>query len=192
MRPTYSSTGSKVEPAQLDDAALLAIGRLIRACAEIEDCVNLFICNLAEINESKLLVLLGRTPISKKASIAEYLAKMNTKEAQELAEWAFNPNFFNTFKCRNAVAHGKLLGRNDEGAWSFVTSDTEAPDGPSAIQLALSVTTEYLEQVAEAAEKAIPLLEDRLKLKVLREGRYTRDLRPHRKAQPQRKKDGKP
>lgn len=192
MRPTYSSTGSKVEPAQLDDAALLAIGRLIRACAEIEDCVNLFICNLAEINESKLVVLLGKTAISKKIEIAEYLAKMNTAEAQELAKWAFQPNLFATLQCRNNVAHGKLLGRNQDGAWSFITSNTEAPDGPSAIQLAVSYTTEYLQQIAEATEEAIPILEERLKLKELRAGRYERDLLPHRKAQPRPKKGGKP
>lgn len=191
MKPTYSDKHTKVQPAKLDDRALLAIGRIVRACADIEDCVNLFICNLAEINESRMVAMLGRTPISKRVEIAEYLAKMNTQQAQELAEWAFNDDFWNTLRCRNVVAHGHLLGMNEEGLWSFITAQTELPEGPSARQLAVSYSTPYLEAVADAAEKAIPLLEDRLKLKDQRQERYGRPLSPHRKGLRQQTKGAK-
>jgi hypothetical protein len=50
-----SATGSKLLPCELSDAQLLAIGRLIRACAEIEDLVNLYLCNLA--HSAKLMPL---------------------------------------------------------------------------------------------------------------------------------------
>lgn len=48
----------------IPDETLAAIGRLIGAFAEIEDLVTLYICNLAEISQSKAIVLLGRTAIT--------------------------------------------------------------------------------------------------------------------------------
>src|SRR5688572_24566349 len=144
MKPTYSDKFTNFQPAKLDDRALLAIGRLVRACPDIEDLVNLCICNLAEINESRMIVMLGRTPISKRVEMAEYLGKMNSSEAAKLAEWAFDENFWITFRTRNTVAHGTLLGLTEDGTWSFVTAHTELPDGPSALQLAASYTTAYI------------------------------------------------
>lgn len=192
MKPTYSDKFTNVRAAKLGDRTLIAIGRLIRACAEIEDLVNLFICNLAEINESRMVVMLGKTPISKRVEIAEYLAKLKSPNTAELADWAFNEGFWSTFRCRNTVAHGKLLGLSDDGAWSFITAQTEVPDGPSASQLAASYSTSYIEAVANSAEATIPLIEERLKLKAQREERYTRPLRPHRKGLRQQNKGAKP
>ncbi len=186
IKPVYGDKAIGVTPAALDNRALLAIARLVRACAELEDLVNLFICNLAEISESRMTVLLGKSAISKRVEIAEYLAKMGTTEAQELATWAFNEGFWNTFRCRNDVAHGVLLGKNEDGAWSFLTAKTEAPEGPSAIQIVSSYTLDFLKAMASAAEAAIPQLEERLKLKELRQARHGWPLAPHRKAQPQR------
>ena len=85
MKPVYGDKAVGVTPGALDDKALLVIARLVRACAELEDIVNLFICNLAEISESRMIVLLGKSAISKRVEIAEYLAKMGAAEAQELA-----------------------------------------------------------------------------------------------------------
>ena len=191
MKPVYGDKAVNVTPAQLDDKALLAIARLVRACAELEDIVNLFICNLAEISESRMVVLLGKSAISKRVEIAEYLAKMGTKTAQELATWAFNEGFWNTFRCRNDVAHGVLLGKNEEEAWSFLTAKTETPEGPSAIQIVASYETSFLEIMATTAEEAIPQLEERLKLKDQRAARHGRPLAPHRKAQRRSQRDAK-
>ena len=191
MKPIYGDKALNVTPAQLDEKALLAIARLVRACAELEDIVNLFICNLAEISESRMVVLLGKSAISKRVEIAEYLAKMGTKSAQELAEWAFNEGFWNTFRCRNDVAHGVLLGKNEEDGWSFLTAKTEPPEGPSAIQIVASYETSFLEIMATTAEEAIPELEDRLKLKDQRTARHGRPLAPHRKAQRRSQRDAK-
>jgi hypothetical protein len=192
MPPTYSSKETKVERAELDDRALIAIGRLIRAAAEIEDLVNLFICNLAEINESRMVVMLGRSAISKRVEIAEYLAKLNSPQAAGLAARMFTDGFWDMTRCRNDVAHGVLLGRNEDGAWSFLTAKTEQPTGASAIQIVASYTTDYLEDLAEAAENSIPTIAEGLKLTVLREARYGRPLSPHRKGLRQQKKGAKP
>lgn len=191
MKPVYAADAIGVTPHPLDEPTLLAIARLIRACAELEDLVNLFICNLAEINESRMVVMLGKSAISKRVEIAEYLAKMGSKSAQELSTWAFNEGFWNTFRCRNDVAHGVLLGRNDDGAWSFLTAKTETPEGPSAIQIVSSYTTEFLQAMADAAEAAISQLETKLKLKEMRQARHGRPLGPHRKARPQPKQGAK-
>ena len=192
MKPVYSAKSIKVQPAKLDDRALIAIARLVRACAEIEDLINLFICNLAEISESRMVVMLGRSAVSKRVEIAEYLAKINSPKAQELSDWAFNEGFWDTFRCRNDVAHGVLLGKNEDGAWSFLTSKTEAPEGKSAIQVVSSFTPEFIEATADAAEAAIPSLEDKLKLKEQRESRYGRPLSPHRKGRRQQTQAAKP
>lgn len=189
--PTYSAKATGVRPAVLDYRALVAIGRIVRACAELEDLVNLFICNLAEISETKMVVMLGRTNLRNRAQIAEYFSKLNTPEAQRLAVWTFSDGFWQIQSCRNAIAHGILLGIDEDGHWTFLTSRTETPEGGSAIQLVAGYTIEHLEEVAQAAEAAIPEYEDSLKLKALRQSRYGRPLNPHRKGLRQQKRGAK-
>jgi hypothetical protein len=191
MPPTYSATPTNLHPAKLDDRALLAIGRLVRACAEMEDLVNLFICNLAGISESQMVVLMGRSAITRRVEIAEYLAKMKGPGATKLADWAFNPGFWETLQVRNAVAHGVLLGLTDEGTWSFLTSKIEPPTGDAASLVVASYSTPYLEALGAAAEASIPLLEKHLQLETQRAARQGKPLSPHRKAQPQRKPSAK-
>jgi hypothetical protein len=192
QKPTYSPKATGVDPVPLDERALLTIGRIIRACAEMEDLVNLFICNLAEISETKMVVMLGKTNLRTRAQIAEYFSKLNTPQAQELAKWAFSDGFWNIQTCRNCIAHGVLLGKDEDGHWTFLTSRTETPEGTSAIQLVAGYTIEHLEEVARVAEEAIPQYEDRLRLKGLRQARYGRPLSPHRKGLPQQKRGAKP
>jgi hypothetical protein len=188
LNPTYGTDFEELTPAKLDDRALIAIGRLIRACAEVEDIIGLFICNLAEINPSKAHVLIGKSPISRKIEVARYLAKMGTKKAQELASWALNDQLQTILTIRNTVAHGVLMGRTKDDQWSFLTAKTEDPEGTSAIQVVGSFTTEYLEMVADAAETSIPTLEDHLSVKDARAERTARPLAPHRKGHKQASK----
>jgi hypothetical protein len=178
--------------AALDDRTLLAIGRIIRACAEIEDTINLFICNLANISESTMVVLLGQTPISKRVEIAQYLAKMRPDEASKAAEHVFTDAFFSLLHCRNTVAHGVLLGRTQDGSWAFLTSRTQPPIVGSAFQEALVYSPKSLGEFAATAEQAIPRLEQFLRIEGPRRSRHERPLSPHRKGLRQQKQASGP
>lgn len=80
------------------------------AFAELDDLLTLCICNLAEINESRAVVLLGRTAISRKLEMAGYLANLYGPWITKLQNDTFkNEAFTNCLKCRNTVAHGSLL-----------------------------------------------------------------------------------
>src|SRR6185312_6560503 len=178
----------KLSPAVLDDRALLAIGRLVRACADIEDHITLFICCLASISESQAVALLGRTPVSAKLSIAQYFAKMRSDGATATYAKVFNSNFSKVLTCRNAVAHGVLMGANEDGAFGFLTAKTVDPMAGAAVQLVNFYTVEMLEAFAKVAEDALPLMEQELQTTALRDTRRQQPLAAHPAGQRQQKK----
>lgn len=191
MPRSFSAKEEDLTPVVLPDKLLTEIGRLIRAFAEIEDLVTLYICNLAEISESKALVLLGRAAITRRVEMAEYLALMTGLEIGKLHASIFNLEFREALECRNTVAHGLLLGQTEDGRYAFLTSKTEAPVGKAAIQVAISYDFHSIASYANIAERAVPLICTQLKLQELREARLQRPLLPHRKAQPQREPSAK-
>ena len=69
----YSATPSNLTQALIPDEGLISIGHLVRAFAEIDDLILLYICGLAEINESCVVVLLGRAPGAATLDMAETL-----------------------------------------------------------------------------------------------------------------------
>lgn len=192
MVRSYGDREETLKPAVLPDSVLTEIGRLIRAFAEIEDLINLYLCGLAQINESKALVLLGRTAITRRIEMAEYLALMTGDAISATHKEIFNSGFREALECRNAVAHGLLLGRTDDDRFAFLTAKTEIPSGPSAVQLAISYHEASISAYAKLATDAIPQIEARLKLEDMRAARLQRPLLPHRKAQRQRAPSAKP
>jgi hypothetical protein len=170
-----------------------SIGRLVRAFAEIEDLINLFISRLANISESKTIVLLGRTPISRKLEIAMYLATMAGPNSVTLHKFIFDSSFLECQKCRNAVAHGILLGKTEDNRFAFLTAETLEPTGSSAIQTVISFKKKDIAVYARHAEQAVPQIEKLLQLSPLREKRLQQPLEPHRKGlrQQQQKKKQK-
>jgi hypothetical protein len=191
MPTTYGAESVQLKPCKLPKAALLSIGRLVRACAEIEDIINLYICGLAQINVSQGIVFLGKTPVKRRVEMGEYLADMRGAVAAALHKQIFNSVFWEVQTCRNAVAHGTLMGVSKDRRYAFLTNLTKPTETSSAIQEVISYAVSDIAAFADIAEEAIPLLETRLKLQPLREERHTRPLSPHRKAQPQRKKGAK-
>jgi 7-cyano-7-deazaguanine synthase in queuosine biosynthesis len=185
MPKTYASTHESLTPTQLPDNVLISIGRLVRACAEIEDLVTLYICTLTGISQSHAIVLLGRAQASRKLEIASYLAQMLGESVTQVHKSVFNTAFSDVVECRNAVAHGILLGITKDHRFAFLTANTAAPLGPSAIQIAISYNAKDIATYANAAHEAIPLIEKHLKLSALRKIRLQQPLLPHRKAQPQ-------
>ena len=191
MPRSYGHKEEPLKPTKLPVKVLADIGRLVRAFADIEDLVTLYICNLAEINESRAIVLLGKAALTRRLEMAEYLAQMTGKGIAALHKQLFNSMFREALECRNAVAHGILLGKTEAGRYAFLTSKTEIPTGPSAIQLAITYDPESIKVYAKLSEDAVPLIEKHLKLQGLRQARLQRPLLPHRKARRPRAKGAK-
>jgi len=184
MPKTYGSNQRDVKPAQLPDATLRDIGRLVRACAEIEDIVDLFIASLAELNETRAFIMLGRTAISRRLEIALELAKVREDNALAVHKTAFDAVFNDILECRNAVAHGKLLGKTEDG-FAFLTGNSGPVRDDSKIRIVASYTAATIKEYARVAEARIPQLEAYLKVEGPRSERLRRPLLPHSKAQPQ-------
>jgi len=181
MPRTYSATGGPVTATKLSESTLTEIGRLVRAFAEIEDLITLYICNLAELSESRASILLGRTAITRRLAMAAYLAKTTGPEITALHAQLFNAGFEECLLCRNTVAHGVLVGLTDENRFAFLTDKTEDPLGDSAIRIVISYTHEDIKIYADLAESAIPIITYNLKLETLRDRRLQQSLLPHRK-----------
>jgi hypothetical protein len=188
----YSATASSVRPYKLTQKQLLGIGRLIRACAEIEDITTLHMCELADITEGQSLVFLGRAARSQKLRIAETFAKARGgKTAEAFASCFDNDEYRAIIRCRNAVAHGLLLGLTDQNKIAFRVADVVGTDGLTISILVNSFEKHSFETFAKMAEDAIPQLERILGLGALRQKRRELGLDPHRKAPPQGKQSAK-
>lgn len=189
MKLVYGGKSETLQPCEIDQESMKAIGRLIRAVAEIEYIISLYIGARCRLSTSQLVVLLGRTAISKKLEIAAYLAKMAGEERADRFEMVFDSNFALLLKIRNAVAHGVLMGLDSEGAYNFLTTDTDAPDDGVALQLVLAFDPTSLANAAINAERFVDYALDQLALRASRDISIQQPLRPHRKAA--RGKDGK-
>lgn len=188
----YGDKEERFTATKLPTKVLADIGRLIRAFAEIEDLITLYICQLAEINQSRALVLLGKAAITRRLDMAKYLAQMTGPEITAEHTKIFNSGFRDALECRNCVAHGVLLGKTSDGRYAFLTDKTVPTNIESAIQVAISYDAHSIWAYAKVAEQAIPQIEKRLKLQELRAERLQRPLLPHRKAQPRRQPSAKP
>ena len=192
MPVEYSKTGSSIRPFTVSNDLFAEMGRIIRACSEIEDIIALHLCNLAKIGEAESLILLGRVPVSAKLRMAATIANAVGGEVATVHNRCFdNDDFKQLMKCRNTVAHGLLLGQNDEGGLAFRTVD---PAGADAARLNINVISWDIGafgHFAEMAENSIPELERLLGLQAWRKRRREQDLLPHRKSQPKEKQGAK-
>ena len=187
MGVTYAKEGATVRPYKLPQTALLNMARIIRACAEIEDLVGLHVNRMAEINEGQALLLLGRMPFSAKLALAATLAKAVGNECLAAHNACFTDDQFSGLqKCRNAIAHGLLLGKIDDGKIAFRTVNIAGADGGTVAVDVISYEAEDFRKYADLASALVPWIERRLKLQTLRETRRGQDLLPHRKSQPTR------
>ena len=173
-------------PWALDLGTHAAIGKLVRACAEIEDIVTLYIAQLSGIDIGTTAVLLGRSTHSSKLTILEYLAKM--KGEHEVFKAAFN-GLTNGIKARNHVCHGVYIGRDQNGQLGFLTTDRVEPDGEIVVQKVQAYKVETLESIASKMSAYVPMLEHRLQLDALRDtrrGLSLEDLQAHRRQNPKK------
>tara|TARA_B110001454_G_scaffold96783_1_gene91651 strand:- start:12262 stop:12822 length:561 start_codon:yes stop_codon:yes gene_type:complete len=183
MPKTYGDKIEALSPVSLDDRTLTAIGRLVRACAEIEDMIDLFIASVAGINEQKTTILLGKTAIKRRIEIALELCKLRTDKALEVHKNVFGASFSDLLEIRNTVAHGKLLGVTEDGKLAFLTAYQGPTTENSAIRIVKSYLPETIEQWAIVAERDLPMLAKQFQIEELLEERLQRPLLPHSKAQ---------
>jgi len=183
--------------AKLDRGTYQRIGELVRAFAEIEDIVSLYLYRLAGVSESMGSVMLGRTPISTRISQLEYIARLHGEDAAELHAELFDKRFTDTLKCRNVVAHGVFVGKGEcdgrDLGYAFTTSDTVEPNTPMlTANTFICYKYESIAQTASYAKKLVTQLTDALGVLALREGRYEMPLYSHPKSRPPRKPNAKP
>jgi hypothetical protein len=191
MPQVYPEIGEELLTYALSDTDLQAIGRLVRACAEIEDVVNLHMCALAEISEGHSVLLLGRTAVSQKLKISGVFAVARGGNAKADFDECFGQvGFADMMRCRNTVAHGVLLGITNSGQIAFrVTEPTETTAQLVALQVNAYKATDLV-GFALGAEAIIPQIENRLGLQGRHETRLAQALRPHRKSRTQTTRQG--
>jgi hypothetical protein len=168
MPKSYSPECTHIKPTNINKETLAAIGRLIRAFAEIEDLLTLHICNLTSVPEGRIIVLLSRTATAGANALAAH-------------KNVFNRTFQDALGCRNAVAHGTLLGRTQHKELTFLTAKTEVPTGTANLLVVESYLPKNIIAYAKMAELAVPLIEKNLMLQALRQARLRKPLSPHPK-----------
>jgi hypothetical protein len=190
MGVSYGATKAKLKPTKLPKTVLTAMGTIVRAFAEIDDMVNLHICNMGEVKEGMATILLGRTPISGKLKIAAYLARL--RGIQKFHDSLFDAEFRELLKVRNIVAHGVLLGKTIPGnCYAFLTDGQLEPADLKLTRETMSIgARDFKAYAVQAAETAVAI-EKALKLGAWRETRFQQFLRPHRKSQPKVHKGNK-
>jgi hypothetical protein len=177
-----------IKPVKLSKPALLAIAQIVRASADLEDVINLWICKLTKLSQSKATVILGRSNISTKLEIAEALA--NICGEIELHKIIFDQNMANLLRCRNAVAHGHYIGKAKSG-WIFSTSVTLGYEGDQVAKRAEAYSTRTLATVASVSAGRIALMDDILGLKPLRDKRQTQRLPEYQPGRKRKKASSK-
>jgi hypothetical protein len=190
MGRSYSAEPATLKPAILSDAALLAIGRLVRATAEIEDMILLFICGLANITETQAFIMVGRTPVSRLVEIAGQLASIRPDAALKAHKLAFNDTYNDVVNCRNSVAHGSLLGEDENGRFYFQSSNQLPPVDLQIRRLVHSYSEDEIIRCGLIAEQLLPRLEQLLQVSDLREERLQQAMQPHPKGR--KKRNAKP
>ena len=193
MPKTYASTPTGLTPGMIDDDVLLAIGRLVRACAELEDMLMLFICNLSGLSEAKTVVMLGRMPVSQRIEIAGRLAALYGQTvALEIHELCFDVNYKELVDCRNDVVHGVFLGYDEGGALAFLAQRASGVSEAAVRQQVASYSPAQIKEAADLTEERVRDYPAILKIEKKRAARARRMLFPHPAAKKQSKtKKGK-
>jgi hypothetical protein len=173
----------KYEP--LPDDVLLSIARLVRAWAEIEYVIELYLEEITTLKGSELMLLLGRMPISSKIALAAKLAKLKGKRAYKRYQKAFSEGeeyFSLSLKYRNVVAHGRYVGIDSDGKYCFLTKDVIEYTKGRADTEAHAFRPDTILSMALFSQELPLLLIRLLKLEPLHEKSTPRLLGPHPKA----------
>ena len=184
----YGSKRVYLKREPLPDEALLFIAKLIRAWAEIEFVIDLYLQDIMSLTDSEILLLLGRQNISSKMGLAAKLAKLKGKRAYQRYRKAFAPPapaseyFALSLKYRNVVAHGKYVGVDSEGKYCFLTKDIIEYTKGRADTEAHAFPPDTLKRIALFSEGIPQLLVSLFRLESLYRKSMPSLLGPHPKA----------
>jgi hypothetical protein len=192
MAVSYGSTEQPIRSGTIPETTLTDIGRLVRAFAEIEDILSLYICSLARMSEGHGVLFLGRSALRSRLELARNLAELAGDDELKRYNGAFDQSFSEVLACRNAVAHGTFVGLVEADRLAFLTAKYDGPAPNANLNCVVETyTPKAINVFAKTAEDAISPLEQHLRLRTLRQKRLHKPLAPHRKAQPQQKREKK-
>lgn len=192
MAKSYPKETVTPKPCVIDDETLKHIGKLIRACAEIEDVITQHIRNIARLDEWRVSVILGQMAISSKIRLARKFEGVWDASLKEMHQKQFNDDFLEILDVRNCLAHGSLLGWSDEEGYHFLTDKEPHANGEeNQFRITVAFKPDVIAKVADIAERVIPQLEKNLRVEELRKRRHGRPLEPHKNAHPPEKAKGK-
>lgn len=181
-----------LSPEPIPDDVALAIGRIVRLCADLEDCLNLWICKLAGTTEATSALVLGRSNLNAKVAIAQSLSKVSGERSEQLHKKTFgSPGMRRLLDCRNAVAHGAYAGLTDRGGYVFVTNSTVDYNDGGITRRADAYTIPTLGMIYAAAAMRIEDFDVILGLRALRKKRQWRRVLERPEHQPSRKQAAK-
>ena len=190
---TFSSNTDPLSLEPITDGEHIQIGRLVRAWAEIEDCLTLFIFGVSGLTETQGNSLLARTGWTRKLDIAEKLSEVGPLGATEAFKSVFDTGLNKIGKVRNAIAHGVYLGRRPDGAICFLTSDEVGPveDG-GRLMAVYALNRSAIQDMADALVTLLLDVASALQIVELRTARYKQSPRAHPKSQPKGPRTPKP
>ncbi|TCQ06222.1 hypothetical protein [Sphingomonas sp. PP-CC-3A-396] len=179
----YSTVGSKLRPFQITEPMFTAMGRLLRACADIENVVTMHLGRLGGFSEGQLLVLIGRSSITKKVKAARQFALAHGPDQVATHDMCFDNHAFRAIiRGRNVAAHGVLLGLTDDDRVAFRIETEPKVDSDMVSIETLTFAQDAFATLAATAESAVPRLKAELELKPAFEAREGLGLHPSRKA----------
>jgi hypothetical protein len=167
-------------------ATFESIGRLVRACADLEIVVDLYIARLCRLSELEYYTLLGRTSLSGKISIAQALAE-NHGEAEKIKD-VFTATVTDAIDARNLVSHGPYLGLADGGLLLFATNRAVRDDGQRVGNLAQGLSHGALREYAEALSRKLPKIIETLQVAALLRTVTQAPISPHPRSRPAKSK----
>lgn len=104
------------------------IGRLLRACAEFEFLVDLFLRRLTNLTWHHYSSVLGQNNISRKRKLVAELAKQRDDGAAKAFQTASYTGLDQTIQARNVLSHGKFIGMHKEKACFYTFRPSKADD----------------------------------------------------------------
>lgn len=194
MDKDYGAKRIYLRKEPIPDEVMISIARLVLAWAEIECVIDMYLASLSGLNESQLILVLGRQTISSKLALAEKLAKLKGKRAHKLHRKVFSvggDSVPRSLKYRNVVSHAQYVGIDTGGKYSFCTNDIIDYTKGRADTEAHAFRAETLSEAALFSEAFSIALVQLLKLESLHEKSQPRFLGPHPKAPKQPRKKAK-
>ena len=188
MAQIYRSNEETPRKCGMDDVSLHAAGILIRACAEIEYTLEVYIACNCSLNGSSTSLLVSPLAMRRKLEIGGYLTAMASDENKAAWDSIFTKEFDEIIQCRNAIAHGVLFGIDEDGLYNFKTARTDIPSDGKAINLVRGYHRDFIMGAAKKAKLLAAELPDLLSIRTSFDKSLEGPLLPHRKAQKKRPK----